>query len=225
MVSRAALSEYVAQARPDLASVVTHWTKETYQRSFTEPTTLGLRAFDVLRKILREGRIEASDGAVLNGRKKPVVCFSEAPLGFMARAFKGADFDRQSCTFRNRKVGDFIKYRPYGLSFDKNVIYGQFGGRPVLYLSHDEMARFVCEGILWRVVTFENADLSHVVDWTHEREWRAPMSIPFAALPSHAKPLAIVAAPEEKDLLECEFPSNADGPFAGVVCITDLLTH
>jgi len=97
-----------------------------------------------------------------------------------------------------------LKWEPYGLSFRKNVIYRRFRARPVIFLDPGDDVNLVKnKGLVkelgWRVVTFDYGDDAMPVDWTHEREWRAPIDVEFSKLPREERPVAVVKQPDEKE--------------------------
>ncbi|MGH7168883.1 MAG: hypothetical protein ACRELG_01210 [Gemmataceae bacterium] len=204
------IAKYAGRARVDLSASVTHWTKVQGD----------LRAFDVLRKILRERQIVASnseEGYIKAGQR--AVCFSETPVTVMMRLFRQAECDR--------KTRMFLKWKPYGLSFLKVVLYQEYGGRPVLYLSQEEYHRLVIATgweaeTAWRVVNFDYTSWDAAVDFTHEREWRTPGDVCFATLQGDGRPLAVVDKMSEREELLREFPSDENCPVRGVLCLADI---
>lgn len=204
------IAKYASRARADLSASVTHWTKDRD----------GLGAFDVLKRILRERRIVAStpEGGYIKAGQR-ATCFSESPVTVMTRLFRLAEHDRM--------VRVFLKWKPYGLSFWKPVVYQQYGGRPVLYLSNEEFRRLVAatgleQSDAWRVVRFDYDDMAAAVDFTHEREWRTPGDVAFDGLEDDLRPLAVVNKMAERDDLLREFPPGDGCPVRGVLCLADL---
>src|SRR4051812_37255726 len=114
------IAHYAMRSRADYSVSITHWTK-AHQ---------GQPAFEVLKKILNDRNIIASgrEGFIKAGQR--AVCFTETPVTAIARTFLIADKDAD--------VRQHVKWEPYGLSFLKPVIYQNFNGRPVLYLSTEE---------------------------------------------------------------------------------------
>jgi hypothetical protein len=62
--------------------------------------------------------------------------------------------------------------------FDKRYVYSN-GGRPVLYDEPEEAKKLLPPDQWWRIVKLDLNDKDHIVDWTHEREWRAPGDFEF----------------------------------------------
>ena len=204
------IAKYASRARADLSASITHWTKDRD----------GQTAFEVLKRILREKRIVSStpDGGYIKAGQR-ATCFSESPVTVMTRLFRLAEHDGQ--------VRVFLKWKPYGLSFWKPVVYQQFGGRPVLYLSNEEFRRLVTASGLeksdaWRVVRFDYEDMDAAVDFTHEREWRTPGDVAFESLEGDLRPLAVVNKMSERDELLREYPLGEGCPVRGVLCLADL---
>jgi hypothetical protein len=203
--------KYGSRARPDLSASVTHWTRKGGNRE---------SAFDILKCILRGKRIIAStpeSGYIKAGQR--ATCFSETPVTVMMRLFRLAKHDRN--------LKNYLKWEPYGLSFLKLILYQDFKGRPVLYLSDEEYARLVKgnpQGArdAWRVVQFDQENVQESVDFTHEREWRTPGDVDFGALAGLGRPLAVVDKMSERDDLLAEFPPGDASPVRGVLCLADL---
>jgi hypothetical protein len=199
------LARFAIRARPDYAVSVTHWTRGT----------VGMSAFEVLRKIIRERRISpsTSESGFIKANQQ-ATCFTESPVSVFARLFDIVQHDPDA--------KEYMKWEPYGLSFLKPVVYEQFKGRPVLYLSDDEYQEFiVAKGLVdklaWRVVEFNQNSVEECVDWTHEREWRVPGVVVFDGLSGAERPVAVVKSNEEKDALLSEFPSGDMSPLRGAI--------
>jgi hypothetical protein len=139
----------------------------------------------------------------------------------MAKVFKAAGFSREIWSFENRNVGRFIKYHPYGLLFRKWTIFTRYSGRPVLYLPDCDL-QWIGAALQWRVVRYEFPGSQQPVDWTHEREWRAPMHVDFGRLPQHELPLVVVFESIEKKLLDDAFrAANQPLPWE-VIALSEL---
>jgi hypothetical protein len=149
--------------RSDLTSCLTHLTRETESQSVT----------DVLLSILKDEVIYGSDPqtSFLHG-ERPAVCFQDAPLSGICQNVRFEDTYRDENDFYN------VRYRAAGLMFDKRYVYSQ-GGRPVLYDHPDDAKKFLAPDQWWRIVKLDLSDKDHMVDWTHEREWRAPGDFEF----------------------------------------------
>jgi hypothetical protein len=113
------------------------------------------------------------------------------------------------------------------LSFYKPYIFECFG-RPVLYLTDEECNTLFPFGgdlaakNLWRVVKFDQSNHEEVVDFSHEREWRAPGDLDLGALDQVACPLAIVKTAAEAIEIRQRFLESEDCVLRGVLSLHDL---
>jgi hypothetical protein len=97
---------------------------------------------------------------------RPAVCFFDAPLLALD----------QTISVEERRVkehGDRVRYRGVGLQFDKRYAFHR-GARPVVYERSEEATRLLPVEQHWRIVDLDLENENALVDWTHEREWRAP---------------------------------------------------
>ncbi len=117
--------------------------------------------FEVLKEILTAGTIRGGLGFVKGAQ--PVVCLSEIPLASMDE-FAGP-------------VDGSARYRFYGVALSKKAVFSA-GGRPVIYIPDDE-GEWIPDDQTWRQVRFDPPQ----VDWTHEREWRAPGDLDLTKVP------------------------------------------
>jgi len=153
----------IKESRTDLTDFLIHFTRQDK----------GLSAFQVLKKIINDGYLQAGWSERGLGLKKkrtvfgdtPAVCFTETPLyGFVDYAKK-----------RNAKGS----VDSYGIAFLKKNMWGR-GCRPVIYgttpyrveqknadgsitiegFAKEEQYRYILSAI------------DEKNDWTHEREWR-----------------------------------------------------
>jgi hypothetical protein len=93
----------------------------------------------------------------------PAVCFTEQPLG---------SFDKSRKAIPGR-------YSPYGIALHKQALY-EYGGRPVIYGDRALFARLNEEDQYLWVMFNPVPDAGFgggIVDWTHEREWRAKIPL------------------------------------------------
>ncbi len=114
-----------------------------------------LQPFDVIYKILREGRLIGGSGYIKGNYN--CVCFTEAPISELSALF--ALNERLPVEQRPR-------YTPYGLAVTKEWLF-QRGGRPVIY-QHDNEYYNLSDQAKWRHVRYEPPG----IDFTWEREWR-----------------------------------------------------
>lgn len=148
--------------RVDLSSRVTHLTKGGTDDE----------AFDNLINILKERRIRGSNtsSSFING-KIPAVCLQEAPLIAIA---ENLQYEEKLRKEENHK----IRYLGFGIIFQKHFIY-QKNGRPVIYDDTNQAKEYLPESERWRIVRLDLSDKKHIIDWTHEREWRVPEELLF----------------------------------------------
>jgi hypothetical protein len=211
------LSDCIVPGRLDLSTAVVHWTKE--QRKWVTPPGKRIgggwqpvsTAFECLQQILAENTIKVGSGCIKGGGK--AVCFSEAPLPAMVEAFRLAE--------RDASVKRCLKWEPYGLVFDKQLVYCRFGARPVLYLSDAEYEQLKVAGFKdhWRVVELDYNARPNPIDWTHEREWRSPADILLNQLDPDDRPCILVKEQSERDELVRLYPQAENRPFREVVVL------
>jgi hypothetical protein len=140
--------------RPDLTPYLIHLTKNTIRED-------GNSAFDNLVNILKTGRIRGSttEKGFIKG-PNPAACFMDVPFVSLKYILSKDNADPED-----------PRYEPYGVFITKKYAYAK-GGRPVLYLSNEEVRELgVSDEDLWRVVRFEVTD-GGWRSWLHEREWR-----------------------------------------------------
>ena len=136
--------------RSDMTRAVTHLTKEA------KIDGKDLSALEVLVKILKEKKLKGS--TTKSGFIVGNIIYQE-------------ELEENS---KNPKV----RYRPFGLSFDKQYIYEK-GGRPVIYDKTNEAKEYLTREQYWRIVSYDLSDDDKIIDWTHEREWRVPGDLKF----------------------------------------------
>jgi len=177
--------------RADLSNALVHLTRERkeYNRTsefFEEPEVENtVPAFEVLKEILKAGRIRGSgkDGFVKGGR--PAVCFSEVPLSTVS-------------ALASRPITATARYRYYGVAVNKKAVF-EAGGRPVIYLPDDE-GDWIPSDQKWRQVRFEYGS----VDFTHEREWRSPGDFDLNKVPGLY--VLVWSASEAKEIYQLSCP-------------------
>jgi hypothetical protein len=165
------------RSRGDITSRLTHLTRGGIVGG------KDLSPVEVLVKILKEQCINGSardDGGSRGNNpfvlkvprttfivgSRPAVCFLDVPLLALS----------QTLSFEARRVekhGDRVRYRGVGLSFDKRYAF-QGGARPVLYEKTEVARNLLPPNEHWRIVDLDLQNENAIVDWTHEREWRAP---------------------------------------------------
>lgn len=153
--------------RSDISSQVIHLTRST------DNGGQKVGPVDVLFQILTQRQINGSTtdkGFVCGGVS--AACFQDVPLYSLAQNIHAEE------QYRSAVPGAKIRYMGVGLMFPKPYVYNK-GGRPVVYESTDRAKTFLPKSEWWRIVRFDLADESNIIDWTHEREWRAPGDFKF----------------------------------------------
>lgn len=152
-------------ARSDLSQYLVHLTKGNTFKNTTPA--------DVLFKILKDKRLIGSttETGFICG-STPAVCFQDAPLLSVGQNVWYEDRKRE------QEDQQKIRYNACGLMFRKRFVYGK-GGRPVIYDRTEEAKSYIKESDWWRIVKLDLSDSKNIVDWTHEREWRAPGNLDF----------------------------------------------
>lgn len=149
--------------RVDLSSRVTHLTKGDTDDE----------AFKNLISILEERCIRASKtGSNFINGDIPAVCLQEAPLIAIAENLQYEE------TLREEDEKQRIRYLGFGIRFQKDFIY-QKNGRPVIYDDTNQTKEYLHKSDWWRIVRLDLSDENHMIDWTHEREWRVPGELLF----------------------------------------------
>ena len=134
--------------RDDVSDKLVHLTKGAN----ADKTKHREEALTTLVKILSDKELKGGVGFIKDAI--PCVCFSEAPIGNLAKviAFTGEQG---------------IRYQPYGIIVDKYWLYKK-GGMPVIYTGESDY-NSLPESMKYRYVKFEpDKDIDH----TQEREWR-----------------------------------------------------
>lgn len=149
--------------RVDLSSRVTHLTKGDTDDE----------AFENLISILEEKCIRASKtGSNFINGDIPAVCLQEAPLIAIAENLQYEE------KLREEDEKQRIRYLGFGIRFHKDFIY-QNNGRPVIYDDTNQVKEYLHKSDWWRIVRLDLSDENHMIDWTHEREWRVPGDLLF----------------------------------------------
>ena len=154
--------------RLDITDWVIHWTHRQEKNGKSQSP------WDVLTHILKCGYLKPSyalrtvntsfgraDLNTIRGNY-PAVCFSEQPLSAFVTSY----------------LADGRKYPGCGIAFEKRHLF-QYGGRPVIYGDEKLLDRLQEEDkYLWvKYDPLNQPSRDYSIDWTHEREWRAKVSI------------------------------------------------
>ncbi|EOB2814464.1 TPA: hypothetical protein ACGVAS_004492 [Vibrio vulnificus] len=143
--------------RSDMSSGLTHLTRESDLHGNVE---------DVLFKILCEKRLAASDPRVgLICGAQNAVCFQDIPLHSICQNVFYEQKKREENNYYK------LRYRALGLMFDKSYAFSK-GARPVVYDKTEDAKAYLPSDEWWRIVNLNLENPNHIVDWTHEREWR-----------------------------------------------------
>lgn len=130
--------------RPDITDDLVH-----FIRGDTLEDAVG-----VLQTILDEGMLRGGVGFIKGTYR--CVCFSEAPIGYLADAVV-------------RSTRPTRRYQPVGIFVGKQWLF-ECGGRPVIYQPNSEYETLP-EALRWRHVRYIPTG-DQPVDFTWEREWR-----------------------------------------------------
>lgn len=103
----------------------------------------------------------------------PAVCFQDAPLHSISQ---NVWFEQK---YREANPKAKTRYLAAGLAFKKQYAYKR-GARPVLYENTQLAKSILPKEEWWRIVNFDLTDDDSIIDWTHEREWRAPDNFKFS---------------------------------------------
>lgn len=156
------LPAYVrALSREDLSQWLVHFTGGTYLG------TNWLSPFDVVRNIIREGRVHASTKSEITKYHAPgAACFYDIPPSL----------------YRSVVATNPNARQPYGLIVSKTVFWWK-GGRPAIYTDNMEPTRWH-QTERFRLIWTDLGRHPHPVDWTHEREWRVPGALQLSLDPA-----------------------------------------
>lgn len=157
--------------RNDITSMVTHLTKpDKVNLEYISEDEVNIMAVDNLIKILGDRKILGSDtqkGFIVGNMA--AVCFQDAPFSGI---IQNVEYERQR---RQEDKYKKTRYCGIGLSFSKFHVFSQ-GGRPVIYEETKKAKEMLPKDEHWRIVNFHiHPDDTNIIDWTHEREWRAPI--------------------------------------------------
>jgi hypothetical protein len=139
---------------PDLSPFITHFTSRGRGPGPEVPTWISsMEPEDKLKSILQRCQFLATRPY---GSPLPAVCGTEATTAGLAHLISERG------------------YGPWALVLHKEAVY-ELGGGPVWYARDDEYAlarSSLPPSLACRLVRYEPG----IADWTHEREWRIPVS-------------------------------------------------
>lgn len=163
--------------RSDITGMLTHLTKPIQKNlEGLNDSEINKLSIDNLISILKDKKINGSttsQGFIIGNIT--AVCFQDAPLYGI---IQNVEFEKE---MREVRENSKLRYTGIGLTFGKPYIYAK-GGRPVIYEDTASAKSFLPSNQHWRIVRFNIDFINNFqkrVDWTHEREWRAPDSIEF----------------------------------------------
>lgn len=169
------------------AAMLTHFTRRSKSAS----------ALENLVSILEAGTIRGGRRMVRGGAS--AVCLFDAPLSEL----------RAILVRKNRR-----RYEPCGIAIERRYAFAH-GARPVIYLPWREARTIIAAREHWRIVSID-LDSAPAVDWTHEREWRAPGDLALEPRTS----VALVESWREVDTIYDHFGGRP--PCAGVIPLNEL---
>lgn len=192
--------------RSDLSTQVVHLTRDADNQKLV----------DVLFSILSDGKLKGSStqSGFICG-KTPAVCFQDAPLSAVCQNV----FFEQKYSETNKSAK--TRYRATGVALPKDYAFRK-GARPVIYDKTSEAKSYLPADQYWRIVNFDLSDADAIIDWTHEREWRAPGDFTFEI--SEATLLFVNSGTYKSFLRKCrENGRNFVEQAKGVVVMDNLL--
>ena len=130
-------------------------------------------SIDVLLKILKEKKLSGSttkSGFIVGNRR--AVCFQDTPIISLCQ---NVYYEQK---LRHSKKVTKTRYLPTGLAFPKGYAFRK-GARPVIYDKTEDAKKYLPDDQWWRIVNFDLGESGKIIDWTHEREWRAPVDFDF----------------------------------------------
>ncbi|MCC2929094.1 DUF2971 domain-containing protein [Bacillus sp. LBG-1-113] len=154
--------------RADITGHLTHLTKPVYD----ENGELIKKSISVLKKIIEEKTILGSStesGFIVGDRR--AACFQDMPAYGISQNILHEQNNKD-------ELGNKLRYQGYGLAFTKPYVFER-GGRPVIYEKTETAKRFLPRNEYWRIVNYDLDNEEHIIDWTHEREWRVPDQFKF----------------------------------------------
>jgi len=126
------------------------------------------KSIDVLLKILKEKKLRGSttkSGFIVGNRR--AVCFQDTPIISLCQ---NVYYEQK---LRHSDKDAKTRYLPIGLAFPKGYAFRK-GARPVIYDKTKDAKKYLTADQWWRIVNFDIGNSDRIIDWTHEREWRAP---------------------------------------------------
>jgi hypothetical protein len=166
--------------RSDLTSVLTHLTKPICDTKGLSEDKINELATKNLIKILHEGEIKGSttEKGFIKG-SIPAVCFQDVPIYGLVQ---NVEHELQR---RRNNPNERYRYCGVGMAFNKRYIFER-GGRPVIYEQTKIAEEILPEKEYWRIVNLDiGMGKEHLIDWTHEREWRLPNKLEFIPQAAH----------------------------------------
>jgi len=155
-------NDRIAQ-RTDFSTQVVHLTRER------EDAKVAQVLYEIVSSRTLKGSSTAS-GFICGNQK--AVCFQDAPLVSVCQNV----YYEQKYKEKNPKAK--TRYKACGVSFPKTYAFRK-GARPVIYDKAADAKQYLPKDQWWRIVSFDLDSDEALIDWTHEREWRAPGDFSF----------------------------------------------
>ncbi|MCB0421349.1 MAG: hypothetical protein KDD61_10145 [Bdellovibrionales bacterium] len=164
-------ADQIEYFRSDCSNCLIHLTKparvvEKVNNVDYEPQERGCTAAEVLYLILSAKKIRASKGP---GMLSEAVCFTEKPLTALKEMLIGNE-----AKVRREKNG--INWFPYGLMFEKEFAMEKYKVCPAIHLNDEEIDEIQTSS---SNLSFRVVKRNKVLDFAHEREWRAASDVNF----------------------------------------------
>jgi hypothetical protein len=186
------LAKRIKLVRRDVGDLLFHFTRGLEPRWVEiqgKKMNMGETASHILNKILSSGELRGTSRWTYG---KDTVCFTEAPIHEFNSIFALASIASEEA--------QRPRYEPYGLAVSKTWLYQQ-GGRPVIYDHPSSLERYP-EQLRYRFCPY---DPLNSVDFTWEREWRAPTSA-LRLEPSHT----LVVVPTSVEAFEFVYGHSSE---------------
>lgn len=192
--------------RSDLSSQLVHLTRDTENSTVVE----------VLYEIVSQGQLKGSStkSGFICGNTA-AVCFQDAPLPAVCQ---NVFFEQK---YKENNKNSKTRYKAVGIAFPKEYAFRK-GARPVIYDRTSEAKKYLPPEQHWKIVNFDLGNDEALIDWTHEREWRAPGDFSFEL--KEVTLLFVNSATYKAFLRKCKDNStNFAEQVSGIVVMENLL--
>lgn len=151
-----------------------------------------LHAYDVLKKILKDGYI-IGNNKYIRGKEK-VICFTESTLPHLGEHI------RLYNQFLRQRENTRPLYNFYGLAFDKDLMYEHLGARPVIYEPESDFSKLPAE----KKYLHQTHQPINNINFSWEREWRLKAEA-FQIKDEFISPILLVEDLDDVQNLQQEF--------------------